>query len=143
MRRTITLSLLLALGLLAAESCKGPTGPQGASGTDGTDGTNGTNGMNGTNGVANYVVVTQDFTFDNDPLTDPTDAPLTFNLLCPTGTKALGGGFSVPYPVGPVPEFSIFDNRPLTDGSAWRVSLFSGPHIVATVTVYATCATAS
>ena len=41
----------------------------------------------------------------------------TFIVLCPTGKKALGGGFS-----GTETSLQVFENRPISDGTGWLFS---------------------
>lgn len=124
----------------------GPIGPRGATGATGRTGATGKTGATGATGktgpagVSGYQVV---------KLTNglsPTGVDASVSLSCPSGKKALGGGFVAsngqPNPL----RLSLLQSSPADDGSSWTIvvgtpdgSTFGAN---ASITAYAVCATA-
>lgn len=102
----------------AAEECNGQSehiswNQQGVPGQDGTDGVDGTNGVDGADGVSGFVAVSQSAAGFN-----PTSGPVTasVHVLCPTGTKALGGGGSG------TANSVLSDSHPTSGSAGWRAT---------------------
>jgi hypothetical protein len=131
-------TLLLAIAILAAGSCKGATGPEGPPGTDGT---NGSNGGNGSNGVSGYAVVASSALFDNTS-GDPT-IPKVFTATCPSGKSAIGGGYTTTLGTVYGPDLTTWSNGPIAGDSGWTASFTSTHAWTMTVTVTVVCATTS
>jgi hypothetical protein len=95
----------------------GPQGPQGTQGPQGPQGTQGIQGPAGASGVSGYEIVSHD---QNIP--DGTGQYDTVN--CPTGKKAVGGGFVA----DDFRDLTIQMSGPTANGSGWIVNVIShGP----------------
>ena len=131
-----------AQGMVGATGAPGPQGPQGATGPQGPQGAQGppgSQGLQGVAGVSGYQIVTA--TANNTNL--PNHALINQTVLCPAGTRVVGGGgqqtgvsgltatLGSSYPDTNQSWFAEFRNMS-------GVSL--GP---ITITVYAVCATAN
>ena len=85
--RTVATGALRVIDTDAGQQCR--TGERlltwNQQGPAGTNGTNGTNGTSGTNGVSGYVRMHSTFVI-------AANSSHTEELLCPTGTRPLGGG---------------------------------------------------
>lgn len=94
-------------GLQGPEGISGPTGPQGPPGTSAAFNPQFIGGFNGPNPIS----------------------PKTVIVACPTGTKAIGGGFSVPEGVEVIASRSVVDGWEVTaiattiaPGTSWSVN---------------------
>jgi hypothetical protein len=110
---------------------QGPAGPEGPAGPAGAAGPAGTQGPAGPAGVSDYDVVTLQKSFNGN-------GGKTHAVSCPTGTRALGGGYQSSVPL------NVNASAPSADGKTWTVSFsrVSGKGSY-TVTATATCATVS
>jgi collagen triple helix repeat protein len=115
----------------------GPVGPRGATGATGRTGATGATGRTGATGaagVSGYQIVP----VTNSLVANSTNVTLV--VPCPSGKKALGGGF-----VGPNDKTDVLRSAPATDGSSWTVVVGTTDGSVfgvgSSVTAYAVCAT--
>jgi len=115
----------------------GPAGSPGLKGDPGPPGMKGDKGDPGVPGVSNYQTVFQDSSFDSS-------SPKTARVLCPTGTKALGGGgfVFVNGPNGDNEPIALRWSEPRIGGGGWTASAFETSPVAADwhVTAWAICA---
>jgi hypothetical protein len=129
--------------LMLGCTSRGATGPEGQSGVAGAGGQMGTPGQQGPpgpSGASGYVLISQATTFET---TIPTVGP--FTASCPTGKRAVGGGFVAAPATGMAFPTDLFTytNGPVSDGGGWQVVFGSGHDGVVALTVTAICATTS
>jgi hypothetical protein len=115
----------------------GPPGPQGVQGPIGIQGPPGTPGANGVSGYTTAVPITSP---------DQSGTSDTVTATCPTGTKVLGGGYSIATAVaGEAGDVVATASFPSGTGT-WQVNAQVVPGVTLTgtwtVTAFATCATA-
>jgi hypothetical protein len=96
---------------------QGVPGPQGPQGAQGPQGPQGIQGPQGASGVSGYEIVSHD---QNIP-----DGTGQYDVVnCPTGKKAVGGGFVA----DDFRDLTIQMSGPTADGSGWIVNVIShGP----------------
>jgi hypothetical protein len=109
----------------------GPAGDQGPAGPAGPAGAQGPVGPAGPAGVSDYEVVTNASPFSGN-------GAQTHTVSCPTGTRALGGGYQSSA------ALNVTASSPSADGKSWTISFkrASGKGSY-TVTAQATCAAVS
>jgi hypothetical protein len=114
----------------------GAKGQQGDPGEIGPQGPAGPQGERGPSGASDTVIVTQAWTIPGRTTTSARYT--TGTVVCPAGSSAVAGGYSIPDLVQP--WVSASEDRPIGDGSGWLVR-FSNEHTVAeTAAVWAVCA---
>lgn len=121
-----------AVGPQGPAGAAGATGPAGPAGTIGLTGPVGPQGPQGPAGVSGYAVATCSVTAAALALT-------TRTCSCPTGKKALSGGFDLGFGAGVV---SVVISQPTADQSGWTFGLFNGATYGNGATLTAVCATA-
>jgi hypothetical protein len=109
----------------------GAPGAQGLPGEPGEPGPPGEPGLPGPPGLSNYLRV------EGDPSAQGQALSKEVNATCPNGTKALGGGYDIPFvsPSGSLAEINVYMNQPTSDtvwtvgaadnsGSSWSIQAF-------------------
>jgi hypothetical protein len=123
---------LLTWNQQGVQGLKGDKGDKGETGDQGIQGEPGEQGLPGAAGVSGYEIAQQTFTFpqgvDN----------LSVEVPCPTGKKALGGGW-----YQGVTAQRVVTSAPGQNGDSWFVSMLIGVNGGTTFVVYAICATTS
>ena len=120
-RRALFLGLI-PLVAISIYSCEGPTGPGGAAGSPGISGLQ----IKQLQGTA--------------PGNSVGGGNLNIRVECPTGTKAIAGGFSAD---GDGSQFvAAYQSYPISP-TAWQVSVHNGYVGPIAVTAYATCVVVS
>ncbi|HKJ55142.1 MAG TPA: hypothetical protein VJ978_04075 [Nitriliruptoraceae bacterium] len=120
----------------------GQDGQDGADGTHGVDGQDGTDGVDGMDGVSGYEIVTLAPEWGGGGFTRET------TVLCPTGKKALSGGWDIPriwHAQDDSDEFGFDDleTYPLADGSGWWFKFWGDwSGAVQPIPLYVVCADA-
>jgi hypothetical protein len=118
-------------GSTGAPGLPGATGPQGEQGIAGTQGEKGEKGEPGTPGaITGYVLATS-----STPL--PASGYAHGMVYCPSGKKAVGGGYSTGVQITTTQSF------PLTAGAGWDVFAHNTEATAKSLTVWAICADAS
>ncbi len=110
---------------------RGPPGPPGSQGLPGAP------GAPGAPGLSNYLRV------EGDPSAEGQALSKEVNATCPNGTKALGGGYSLPFVSGGgVDEINVYKNQPTSD-TVWTVGAATaeGSGISWSIQAYVICAT--
>ncbi|HEX6020367.1 MAG TPA: hypothetical protein VFZ00_00130, partial [Solirubrobacter sp.] len=116
-----------APGAPGAKGEKGDPGPAGAKGDKGDP------GPAGADGLAGLQVVTAS-------LDSPPGSSVWGTQLCPSGKKALNGGFTtVPAGTPPVNGVYISSSAPTADDSGWTGATVNTSSQTITVTIYTTC----
>ncbi len=72
---------------------QGPAGPKGATGPKGAEGPSGPAGTRGPSGVSGWTYLTA-----GETIKPGAAETKTWQVNCPAGKKALGGGVAIPYP---------------------------------------------
>lgn len=110
----------------------GPQGPQGAPGPDGPAGGTGGAGSNGLGGVTTVVSPTA--------LTVPGHGLPTFNIACPNGMKALGGGAGGADQAA-VDHMELTRSIPTTTAlGGWSVGMYNSSQNAINVFLWVRCA---
>lgn len=118
-RRRLLLGSLMSFAAISISSCKGPTGPEGAAGSP---------------GISSLQIVQLQGTVQ--PVQNVSNGILNLRVECPTGTKAISGGFSAS---GDGSQFvSAFQSYPISP-TAWEISVHNGYSGAIGVTAFATC----
>jgi hypothetical protein len=120
-------------GAAGAPGAKGDKGDPGAAGSQGPKGDTGARGPAGADGLAGLQVVTA--SLDSVP-----GSTVWGTQLCPSGKKALNGGFTtVPAGTPPVVGAYVASSAPTADDSGWTGATVNTSSQTVTVTIYTTC----
>ena len=132
---------LTATDFKVGELPAGQPGPQGPQGVQGVQGTPGTPGPQGVPGLSGYEIVA------GNGATVAANATGYDVANCPTGKKAIGGGFTPygggkPTPVGKAAQLGMVVSAPVdgANGSAWWVGVNNLSGSATQVYAYAVCA---
>ncbi len=109
---------------------KGPPGPPGSQGLPGEP------GAPGAPGLSNYLRV------EGDPSGEGSALSREVSATCPNGSKALGGGYSLPFVSGGggVAAINIYKNQPTSD-TVWTVAGADSSGSSWSIQAYVICAT--
>jgi hypothetical protein len=123
-----------ATGPQGQQGDTGATGPQGPQGDTGATGPQGPQGLAGANGVSGYQIVTDGGDLPNG------DIGMGI-AMCPTGKRAVGGGWTDD---GSFDGDNVFvlQSGPSSDGSTWTGSIKNTSGATVHVTLSAVCITA-
>jgi hypothetical protein len=118
----------------ALKGKQGPAGPQGLQGPAGAPGVSGAQGVPGPAGGFDPAKVSYVYgeVVEVLPGTEGQGS-----ALCPAGAKVTGGGMLF---AELDDSFTIVDNGPLSDGSAWSVEVVNGSAGSSFIAAYAVCA---
>lgn len=125
-------------GVAAAGKRKksGKRGPPGSPGQPGAPGEPGAPGAPGAPGLSNYQRV------EGDPSGEGAALSREVSATCPNGSKALGGGYSLPFVSGGggVAAINIYKNEPTSD-TVWTVAGADDSGSSWSIRAYVICAT--
>jgi Collagen triple helix repeat (20 copies) len=126
-------------GVPGAAGPQGQQGPQGIQGVPGAPGPEGQQGPPGTNGVNGGFDPSKVSYVTSPEVTIAPGEVGTATAVCPTGSRAIGGGHIFGYEAGGITAEA---SGPSTDGAAWEAGLANEGTVSATASAFAVCASA-